>query len=96
MNVDSFRLENVFQGMCLSLRATGSLNLNIHGPRGCMDIYEATKSFVTFEDFDIDGFTEDDHVYDDHAISVSHVKLEAESKAVVAPEPIYCTWDPGK
>ena len=27
-------------GLCLSMRANGAQNLDIHGPQGCMDIYQ--------------------------------------------------------
>lgn len=81
--------------MCLTLRQTGSSVLNLHGPKGCMDIYEATKSFVTFENFDVKDFTKDDDVYEDHAIRVTHVNLESSLEPKVAPEPLYSTWEPG-
>ena len=82
--------------MSLKLQSYGAPDLSIHGPSNCMDIYEAVKSFVTFEDFDIGGFTLDDHLFEDNAVAVRHVKLESSNTPVCSPEPIYSTWQPGK
>jgi hypothetical protein len=82
--------------MSLSLRVSGAPDVSIHGPSNIMDIYEATKSFITFEDFDITGFTRDDHLFEDNAVTVRHVKLESSQQPVCAPQTLYSTWQPGK
>ena len=80
--------------MCLSLRTSGAPGLSLHGPRSSMDLFEATKSFVALEEFDVDDHTNDDHVYEDKTISIQHVQLDSEKK-FFAPKPIYSTWVPG-
>ncbi len=82
--------------MCLTLKASGVPDLSIHGPANCMDIFEASKSFVTFEDVDITGFTSDNHLYEDNAITVRHIKLESSQQPVCAPPTLYSTWQPGE
>jgi len=62
-------------GLCLSARAAGAPDITIHGPPGCMDIYEATKGFVTLFEFDVHSYTEADGVFEDGAVRVEHIKL---------------------
>ncbi len=80
--------------MCLSLRTSGAPGISLHGPKYSVDLFEATKSFIALEEFDVVGHTNDDHVYEDNAILVQHVKLDSEKK-VFAPVPVYSTWIPG-
>ena len=80
--------------MCLSLQTSGAPGISLHGPKCSTDIFEATKSFVALEEFDVAGYTNDDHVYEDNAILVQHIKLKPE-KRVFAPQPLYSTWVPG-
>ena len=42
--------------------------MTIHGPPGCMDIYEATKHFLTLMDFEVKEYTE--NVYSDNAVNI--------------------------
>jgi hypothetical protein len=70
--------------------------VTIHGPKGSLDIYEATKTFIVMHEFNVIGHEEDDHVYEDNAISVRHVKIESAAEPTVAPDPIYSMWRAGK
>eukprot|EP00092_Neocalanus_flemingeri_P001499 GFUD01001600.1.p1 GENE.GFUD01001600.1~~GFUD01001600.1.p1 ORF type:complete len:865 (+),score=362.31 GFUD01001600.1:341-2935(+) len=62
-------------GLCLSVRAAGAPDITIHGPPGCMELYEATKGFVTLFEFDVLSHKEEDGVFEDGAVKVEQVKL---------------------
>jgi hypothetical protein len=71
-------------------------DVTIHGPKGCVDIYEATKSFIVMHDFNV-LFNEDgDDDFEDNAVTVEHVTLESSGPPVIAPDPLYTFWKPGK
>ena len=70
--------------------------MRIHGPKGSLDIYEATKTFIVLHEFNVIGHDADDDVYDDQAITVQHVKLASTVAPSVAPDPVYSLWRPGK
>ena len=80
----------------MSVRTSGAQDFSIHGPQRCMEIYEATKSFVILEDFNVTGFTDDDHVHDDNAVTIRHVKLESSQEPDYPAKPLYSSWVPGK
>jgi len=65
-------------GLCLSCRSAGAPDITIHGPKGCMDLYEATKGFVTLFDFDVQAHTVEDGVFEDGGMRVETVVLKRE------------------
>ena len=83
-------------GMCLSMRAAGAPDVTIHGPKGCMDMYEATKSFIVMHEFNVIGHDEGDGIYDDNAVTVRHVNLTSSGEQILPPEPKYSPWKPGE
>ena len=82
--------------MCLSMRAAGAPDVTIHGPQGCMDMYEATKSFIVMHEFNVIGHDASDGIYDDNAVTVRHVNLMSTGEPVLPPEPKYSPWRYGK
>ena len=63
-------------GVCLSAKAAGAPDITIHGPPGCMELYQATKRFVRLYEFNVLAHTEDDGVFEDGAVKVEQVKLD--------------------
>ena len=61
-------------GLCLTARAGGAPDITIHGPKGCMDLYEATKGFVTLFDFDVEAH--EDGIFIDSGVKVEEVVLQ--------------------
>jgi hypothetical protein len=82
-------------GTCLSMRAAGAPDVTIHGPKGCMDMYEATKTFIVMHEFNVIGHNEDHGVYEDNAVTIRHVNLTSSAEPFVSPDPIYTFWKPG-
>ena len=78
------------------MRAAGSPDVMIHGPKGCMDMYEATKSFIVMHEFNVIGHDEGDGVYEDNAVTVRHVDLTSAGEALLPPEPKYTPWRHGE
>jgi len=62
-------------GVCLSGRAAGAPDITIHGPPGCMDLYQATKGFAKLYEFNVYSHTANDGVFEDGAVNVEQVKL---------------------
>lgn len=62
-------------GMCLSARACGAPDITIHGPPGCMQLYEATKGFILLFEFDVNEHRLEDGEFSDGAVSVKSVLL---------------------
>ena len=63
-------------GLCLSCRAAGAPDITIHGPRGCMDLYEATKGFVTLFDFNVEAHNAEDGAFEDGGVRVETLGLK--------------------
>jgi len=73
----SWRHLGGLPGICLSVRAAGAPDITIHGPPGCMELYEATKGFVVLFDFDVLAhMAEEDGVFEDGAVKVEVVTLD--------------------
>jgi hypothetical protein len=53
------------------------------------------KGFIILNNFDVNGFTEDHHVFEDNTVTIRHVKLESSHDPVFPPEPLYTSWVPG-
>jgi ribonuclease Z len=82
------RLEHVFitsktwrhlgglPGVCLTARAAGAPDITIHGPPGCMELYQATKGFLTLFEFNVMAHSAEDGVFEDGAVKVEQVKLD--------------------
>jgi ribonuclease Z len=72
-------------GMCLTARASGAPDVTIHGPPGCMELYEATKNFILLFEFDVLRHRLEDGPYCDGAVTVqSTVLARAEPSAAPA------------
>ena len=67
-------------GICLSARGARAKSITIHGPPGCMELYEATKGFVTLFEFDVHAYNDDAGVFEDKSVKVEHVKLHRTEK----------------
>ena len=78
-------------GLCLSVRSAGAPDITVHGPRGCMDIYEATKGFLTLFDFDVESHTAEDGDFEDGGVKVEHVVLTREAGGREVP-PLDRNW----
>ena len=79
-------MQSIFLGMCLSTRSAGCPDVTVHGPEGCMRLYEATKAFVILHDFTVKNHQASDGVFEDNAITARHVPL-TNNKTVMAPNP---------
>ena len=85
-----------FPGTCLSVRAAGSPDVTVHGPKGIMKMYEATQNFVILHEF---GLLYHDHsadgAYSDSILTVKHVELKPEKEANATDlVPKFCKWLP--
>ena len=69
-------------GMCLSARACGAPDVTIHGPPGCMQLYEATKGFILLFEFDVLEHRLEDGEFSDGAVSVRSVLLPRSEDAI--------------
>jgi len=78
-------------GLCLTVRAFGCRGIVIHGPPGVMDIYDATKGYVTLSEFNVNSFKEDK--LSDHAVDITEVNLQ--STATQHPPGIHESWKAG-
>ena len=78
-------------GMCLSARACGAPDVTIHGPPGCMQLYEATKGFILLFEFDVLEHRVEDGEFSDGAVSVRSVLLPR-SGDLAAPE-VKVEWE---
>jgi len=78
-------------GMCLSARACGAPDVTIHGPPGCMQLYEATKGFILLFEFDVLEHRVEDGEFSDGAVSVRSVLLPR-SEDLAAPE-VKVEWE---
>ena len=63
-------------GVCLTARAAGAPDITIHGPPGCMELYQATKGFLTLFEFNVMAHSAEDGVFEDGAVKVEQVKLD--------------------
>ena len=72
-------------GLCLSCRAAGAPDITIHGPRGCMDLYEATKGFVTLFDFNVEAHNAEDGAFEDGGVRVETLVLKRETDLECPP-----------
>jgi ribonuclease Z len=75
-------------GLCLTVRSYGSTEMTIHGPPGCMDIYEATKNFLVLMEFDVHEYT--DRVYSDNSVKIEEILLHGTTPS--KPPDIDITW----
>ena len=82
-------------GTCLTMRAAGAPDVTIHGPKGCMDMYDMTKSFIVMHDFNVIGHNENDGLYQDNALTIRHVPLTSSGDPFFPPDPIYTFWKTG-
>lgn len=71
-------------GLCLSVRSCGAPDVTIHGPTGCMELYEATKGFILLFNFDVLRHRLEDGDYSDGAVTVRSVQLQR-SKPMTTP-----------
>ena len=78
-------------GMCLSARACGAPDVTIHGPPGCMQLYEATKGFILLFEFEVLEHRLEDGEFSDGAVSVRSVLLPR-SEHSTAPE-VKAEWE---
>eukprot|EP00088_Acartia_fossae_P014124 TRINITY_DN1752_c0_g1_i12.p1 TRINITY_DN1752_c0_g1~~TRINITY_DN1752_c0_g1_i12.p1 ORF type:complete len:1018 (-),score=227.81 TRINITY_DN1752_c0_g1_i12:101-3154(-) len=62
-------------GLCLSMRMYGAHNLEIHGPKGCMDIYQATRNFVNLRNFNVQENSNKQYL--DNGIEIEKVILDS-------------------
>jgi len=67
-------------GVCLSARSENARSITIHGPPGCMELYEAVKGFVTLFEFDVHAHNNDDGIFNDRNVKVEDVKLHRTEK----------------
>ena len=72
----SWRHLGGLPGLCLSCRAAGAPDITIHGPKGCMDLYEATKAFVTLFEFDVQAHNAEDGAFEDGGVRVETIVLK--------------------
>ena len=72
----SWRNLGGLPGLCLSCRAAGAPDITIHGPKGCMDLYEATKAFVTLFEFDVEAHNAEDGAFEDGGVKVETIVLD--------------------
>ena len=72
-------------GLCLTCRSCGAPDITIHGPAGCMELYEATKGFLTLFEFDVGAHTVDDGDFEDGAVRVETVVLHRAGAGVEVP-----------
>ncbi len=61
-----------FPGLCLTARASGSPDLTVHGPNGCMALFESVRDFILLYEFEVKS---GDGTYDDGTVSVEPVEL---------------------
>lgn len=78
-------------GMCLSARASGAPDITIHGPPGCMELYEATKGFILLFDFDVLRHRLEDGDFSDGAVTVRSVELHRSLPSTSAP--VAAEWE---
>jgi len=75
-------------GICLTLKGYGEREITIHGPPGCMDIYEATEGFLLLRDFGVREFNKDKYV--DPAVEITQVVLNRNEQ--LQPSEIHDSW----
>lgn len=64
-------------GMALTLQDGGVPKLNLHGPKGMVDIFDAVKRFVFLTNLDVTEVNCDENqVYKDTSISIRYVHLK--------------------
>ena len=86
----SWRHLGGLPGLCLSCRAAGAPDITIHGPKGCMDLYEATKAFVTLFEFDVEAHNAEDGAFEDGGVRVETIVLDR-ATAIECP-PLSRNW----
>ena len=64
--------------------------MTVHGPPGCMDLYEATSHFLPLVDFEVKEHK--DSVYSDNAVDIQKIVLRGTETAMVPAIPP--TWNP--
>ena len=72
-------------GLCLTVRSCGAPDITIHGPRGCMELYEATKGFLTLFEFDVGSHHAEDGDFEDGAVRVETVVLDRDGQGEQVP-----------
>jgi len=75
-------------GLCLGLRGFGVPELNVHGPPGCMDIYNATKDFINLREFKVKENKDKEYV--DNGVEITKVTLTCDEK--IMPTEIHSSW----
>ena len=73
-------------GMCLSVRSSGGPDMTIHGPEGCLLLYESTKHFVALSHFEVKSHQVSDGIFEDNVMTARHVPLSLD-KPVISPDP---------
>ena len=81
-------------GICLSSRSAGSKNVILHGPKHCLELFEAMREFIVLHEFDVAHHTIDDGVSEDGTLSVEHVHLNPAGKQNHPPITKYSPWIP--
>ncbi len=82
-----------FPGMTLSVRGAGAPDVAVHGPKGCVSLFEATKNFILLYEFDVIPFDLEDGDYTDPSVRVQKILLEYSGPPVVAQTPKHTPWD---
>ena len=72
-------------GLCLTVRSCGAPGITIHGPQGCMELYDASKAFLTLFDFDVEAHTLEDGDFEDGAVKVETIVLSRDGKLDIPP-----------
>jgi len=75
-------------GICLTLKGYGEREITVHGPPGCMDIYEATQGFLLLRGFSVREFNKDKYV--DPAVEIKQVVLNRNEQLL--PSDIHDSW----
>jgi len=82
----SWRHIGGLPGMCLTCRSAGAPDVTIHGPQGCMELYEGLKGFMLLDNFSVLTHNQkDDGVFSDGAITVKEVHLKRNKQLQVMP-----------
>uniref|UniRef100_A0ABD2W668 Zinc phosphodiesterase ELAC protein 2 n=1 Tax=Trichogramma kaykai TaxID=54128 RepID=A0ABD2W668_9HYME len=62
-------------GVTLTIQNTGVSTIQLHGPKGLIDIIEATKNFVTLDEMKVVP-ADTDHIFRDHVMAVTYVEMK--------------------
>lgn len=73
-------------GMLLTIQDAGVPRINIHGPRGTIEIFDAIKRFVSLQDLKVHEATCDEsQPYTDQVMSVSYIPIAKSTVHNVEP-----------